>query len=241
MTCRWLAPLLLGLVLAGCASNGERPATHLVKRGDTLYSIAFRHKLDYKDLARWNRIGRDYVIHPGQTLRLYPPQASGARATTSAPKASRRAAAPAKAKPQAKTKPKPPAPRPATPVGPPVKWQWPVSGGTATLTDRPNGGHGLMIVGRLGADIRAAGSGRVVYTGSGLLGYGQLVIVKHNDSYLSAYAHLQSVLIKEGDAVSAGQRIATMGAGPQGSPLLYFEIRINGTPGNPLSLLPPRS
>lgn len=239
MICRWLAPLLLGLaLLAGCASNGERPATHLVKRGDTLYSIAFRHKLDYKQLARWNRIGRDYVIHPGQTLRLYPPYAGSTRASTSASKAPRRAATPTKPKPKAKS----PAPRrPAAPVGPPVKWQWPVSGGTATLTDRPNGGHGLMIVGRLGADIRAAGSGRVVYTGSGLLGYGQLVIVKHNESYLSAYAHLQSVLIKEGDPVAAGQRIATMGAGPQGSPLLYFEIRINGTPGNPLSLLPPRS
>ena len=238
MTCRWLAPLLLCLaLLGGCASNPERPATYLVKRGDTLYSIAFRHKLDYKDVARWNRIGRDYVIYPGQTLRLYPPSGSSARASTPAPKPGGRAAAPAKAKPQ----PKASAPgKPAIPAGPPVKWQWPVSDGTATLTSRPNGGHGLMIVGRLGADIRAAGSGRVVYTGSGLLGYGQLVIVKHNDSYLSAYGHLQSVLIKEGDAVSAGQRIATMGNGPQGSPLLYFEIRINGTPGNPLSLLPPR-
>ncbi|MBM0105104.1 peptidoglycan DD-metalloendopeptidase family protein [Steroidobacter sp. S1-65] len=240
MICRWLAPLLLALaLLAGCASNGERPATYLVKRGDTLYSIAFRHKLDYKDLARWNRIGGDYVIYPGQTLRLYPPYARSASASTPAPKTPRRTAAPpAKAKPKAK----PPSTRtPATPTGPPVKWQWPVSGGTATLTDRPNGGHGLMIAGRLGADIRAASGGRVVYTGSGLLGYGQLVIVKHNESYLSAYAHLQSVLIKEGDAVSAGQRIATMGAGPQGAPQLYFEIRINGTPGNPLTLLPPRS
>jgi lipoprotein NlpD len=241
--CRWLAPLLLGLaLLAGCASNPERPATYLVKRGDTLYSIAFRHKLDYKDLARWNRIGRDYVIHAGQTLRLYPPSGSSARAPTPGPKTASRPATPPKAKAKPKPKPKSSAPRqPATPAGPPVKWLWPVSDGKATLTSRPNGGHGLMIVGRLGEDIRAAGSGRVVYTGSGLLGYGQLVIVKHNESYLSAYGHLQSVLIKEGEAVSAGQRIATMGNGPQGSPLLYFEIRINGTPGNPLSLLPPRS
>jgi lipoprotein NlpD len=126
------------------------------------------------------------------------------------------------------------------PAGPPPKWQWPVNDGTATLTSRPNGGHGLTIVGTLGEDIRAAGGGRVVYTGSGLLGYGQLVIIKHNETYLSAYGHLQSVAIKEGDMVAAGQRIATMGNGPQGSPLLYFEIRVNGTPGNPLALLPQR-
>ncbi|HJY40302.1 MAG TPA: peptidoglycan DD-metalloendopeptidase family protein [Steroidobacteraceae bacterium] len=95
--------------------------------------------------------------------------------------------------------------------------------------------------GRLGDEIHAAAAGRVVYTGSGLLGYGQLVILKHNETYLSAYAHTQSVAVREGDAVAAGQRIATMGAGPQGEAMLYFEIRINGTPGNPLSFLPRRS
>lgn len=121
-----------------------------------------------------------------------------------------------------------------------MKWQWPVEGGTVTLTTRPNGGQGLMISGRAGQDIRSAGDGSVVYTGTGLLGYGQLVIIKHNDTYLSAYGHTQSVAVKEGEAVAAGQPIATMGNGPQGSPMLYFEIRINGEPGNPLSLLPQR-
>jgi lipoprotein NlpD len=113
-------------------------------------------------------------------------------------------------------------------------------GGVATLTDRPNGGHGLTISGKLGQDIRAASSGSVVYLGSGLLGYGQLLIIKHSDAYLSAYGHTQSVAVKEGDIVVIGQRIATMGPGPQGSPTLYFEIRSNGTPGNPLLLLPKR-
>jgi lipoprotein NlpD len=221
--------LLALALLAGCASTPERGGTYTVKRGDTLYSIAFRHKLDYKDLARWNNIGRDYVIYPGQTLRLSASGKGSARTASSTP----RATTPARKAP--------PAPRrPAIPTGPPVKWQWPVSGGTATLTSRPNGGQGLMIAGKSGDDVRAAGPGRVVYTGSGLLGYGQLIIVKHNETYLSAYGHLQSVLIQEGDAVTAGQRIATMGNGPQGSPQLYFEIRINGTPGNPLSLLPQR-
>jgi lipoprotein NlpD len=228
--------LLALAVLAGCASSPERAGTYIVKRGDTLYSIAFRHKLDYKDLARWNRIGRDYVIHPGQTLRLSAPGSSARSASPpkTAASSSRRQIPP-------KARPTQPAPRrPAIPSGPPVQWQWPVNGGTATLTSRPNGGNGLMIVGQLGQDVRAAGPGRVVYTGSGLLGYGQLIIIKHNETYLSAYGHLQSVLIQEGDAVTAGRRIATMGNGPQGSPQLYFEIRINGTPGNPLSLLPQR-
>jgi lipoprotein NlpD len=115
-----------------------------------------------------------------------------------------------------------------------------VSGGAARLTTRPNGGQGLTIGGRLGQEIRAAGAGRVVYKGSGLLGYGQLVIIKHNETYLSAYGHTQSVSIREGDAVAAGQRIATMGSGPKGEPMLYFEIRVKGQPNNPLTFLPKR-
>lgn len=235
MACRWLASILIALaLLAGCAANRDRPATYLVKRGDTLYSIATRHNLDYRDVARWNRIGRNYVIHPGQVLRLYPPGASSTRTAASRPTTSGKKTAPKAGSAPATSR------RAATPSGPPVKWQWPVNGGTPTLTSRPNGGQGLTIAGRLGQDIRAAGGGRIVYTGSGLLGYGQLVIVKHNETYLSAYGHLQSVLIAEGDTVAAGQRIATMGKGPQGSPQLYFEIRIHGTPGNPLALLPQR-
>jgi lipoprotein NlpD len=115
-----------------------------------------------------------------------------------------------------------------------------VEGGNATLTTRPNGGQGLTIGGQLGQEIRAAGPGRVVYTGTGLLGYGQLVIIKHNETYLSAYGHTQAVAVREGDAIVTGQRIATMGAGPNGSAMLYFEIRMNGAPGNPLLLLPQR-
>lgn len=215
------ATATLALALAACSSAPERPATYTVKRGDTLYSIAWRHRLEYRDLARWNGIGRNYLIYPGQTLRLYPPQ--GRAASRSAPAA---------VKPQAASS--------RAPTGPPVNWQWPVSGGAATLTTRPNGGQGLTITGRLGEEIRSAGAGRVVYTGSGLLGYGQLVIIKHNETYLSAYGHTRAVTIREGDVVAAGQRIATMGAGPQGAPMLYFEIRVNGEPDNPLMFLPPR-
>ena len=98
----------------------------------------------------------------------------------------------------------------------------------------------MTIAGRRGDEVRAAGAGRVVYTGSGLLGYGQLIIVKHNDTYLSAYGHADAVAVREGQTVTAGQRIASMGTGPQGDPLLYFEIRVNGSPSNPLPLLPSR-
>ncbi|HEY7638357.1 MAG TPA: peptidoglycan DD-metalloendopeptidase family protein [Steroidobacteraceae bacterium] len=213
--------MLLSLVLCSCSSTPERRQTYTVKRGDTLYAIAWRHKLDWHDLARWNSIRGDYVIQPGQVLKLYP---SRGRATQARP-------SPAPARQTA---------RASAPSVEPVQWQWPVNGGTATLTTRPNGGQGLTVSGQLGEEIHAAAAGRVVYTGSGLLGYGQLVILKHNDSYLSAYGHTQSVAVREGDAVAAGQRIATMGAGPQGDAMLYFEIRINGTPGNPLTFLPQR-
>lgn len=222
---QWCALIVaLLLILTGCGSTPSRPATYTVKRGDTLYSIAWRHRLDYHDLARWNHIGRDYIIHPGQVLRLTPRGKVASQATAKA------------------RSPAPRVTRPSTPIpaGPPMQWRWPVESGKATLTERPNGGQGLTIEGQAGQDIRAAAGGRVVYTGTGLLGYGQLVIIKHSETYLSAYGHTQAVTVHEGDAVNAGQKIATMGNGPQGSPMLYFEIRINGTPGNPLSLLPQR-
>lgn len=210
------AALLLLCLLASCASTPERPATYTVRSGDTLYSIATRYELDYRDLARWNGIGGDYRIYPGQKLRL---SGSGGRP----------AVARAPAKPRDNT--------PFIPSGPPIQWQWPTAG-AATRTQRPNGGQGLTIAGEANQSIRAAGPGRVVYTGSGLRGFGQLLIIKHDDTYLSAYAHTASLLVKEGDLVSGGQAVATMGLGGQGQPMLYFEIRANGKPVDPLLFLP---
>lgn len=207
-------------LLAGCASTPDRDRTHRVRDGDTLYAIAMRYKLDYRDVARWNGIGRDYRIYPGQVLRLAP----GART----PVARTPAQTPVKR------------PTPVIPAGPPVKWQWPTSSKLFTNTSRPNGGVGLTFNGTLDDPVTAAGDGHVVYTGSGLMGYGQLIIVKHNDTYLSAYGHTAALLVSEGDQVKAGQRIATMGAGTQGRPMLYFEIRVNGRPIDPLQLLPKR-
>jgi lipoprotein NlpD len=216
-----LSVVLVGLV-GGCSTPAHHvPATYVVKHGDTLYSIAWRHGLDYREVARWNGIGRDYRIYPGQVLTL---RANG-----------RALAVPQSAGSHAGSGPGP-SPRPAA-----FRWGWPTDDGDVALTERPNGGKGLTISGRLGQDVRAAGPGRVVYTGSGLLGYGQLVIIKHDETYLSAYGHTQSVAVHEGDVVGTGQRIATMGEGPGQRPMLYFEIRINGQPADPLTLLPARS
>jgi lipoprotein NlpD len=186
-----------------------------VKRGDTLYSIATRFGLDYRDVARRNRIGGDFRIAPGQLLILG--RGVGAQRTAAS-------AAPSKSA--------------AEVLDPSPVWMWPTQGGTASSTERPNGGRGLTISGSAGQDIKAAADGKVVYTGAGLLGYGQLVIIKHNETYLSAYGHAQAINIKEGDSVKACQTIAAMGNGPSGSPMLYFEIRVHGRPVEPLSLLP---
>jgi lipoprotein NlpD len=227
-----LLALTLALLVACGSSPPQRATTYTVKRGDTLYSIAWRHGLNYRDIARWNGIGPDYVIYPGQKLRLYPSGKNASVASTAKPASKPSTTTTQPARPRSTP--------PPVPASQAVRWHWPVSGGTATLTSRPNGGYGLTVGGRLGDEVRAAADGSVVYTGSGLLGYGQLVIIKHNDTYLSAYGHTQAVAVKEGDRVKAGQRVATMGAGPQGTPQLYFEIRVNGTPRNPLELLPAR-
>ncbi|MBC7983613.1 MAG: peptidoglycan DD-metalloendopeptidase family protein [Candidatus Obscuribacterales bacterium] len=206
------------MLLTGCAGDPPPRAasTYTVKAGDTLYSIAWRHGVDYREVAKLNGIGRDYAIKPGQVLRLR----SSARTAAAKPITPRET------------------PRVAVRTGPPVDWSWPTRGVRTALTTRPNGGQGLTIEGEVGQEIRAAGSGRVVYTGSGMLGYGQLVIIKHNEAYLSAYGHTQAVRVREGESIRAGQAIATMGAGPTGNPMLYFEIRLHGQPINPQTLLP---
>jgi lipoprotein NlpD len=200
-------------LLIGCAGDPPRSTTGLytVRKGDTVYSIAWRHGVDYRELARWNGIDRSFAIYPGQVLRLTP--------RNQAPTVTR---------------------QPRVAPSSSVRWAWPLLDGSATLTARPNGGKGLTMGGSLGQEIRAAAGGRIVYAGSGLLGYGQLVIVKHDDVFLSAYGHTQSILVREGAEVRSGQPIATMGSGPNGTPMLYFEIRRHGEPVDPTALLPKR-
>ena len=252
------------IMIGGCTSGGPyEPATYVVRPDDTLYSIAWRHNLDYRELAKWNDIGADYRLSIGQVLVLRPsgePRAPRAQPATSAavrnpraanvpsvgspvPLADPAAAAAAPSSGAARKEPPPvpaPAPRGKELVAPPAsnggnsKWVWPTDRLSAP---RAVPGGGILLLGRLGQDVRAAGPGRVVYTGSGLRGYGNLIIIKHGDSLLSSYAHNRELLVREGQDVAAGQVIAHMGTGPHQISALYFEIRVNGKPTDPLRYL----
>jgi len=213
------AALLAYGLLAGCADiPSEAAGAYVVKPQDTLYSIAWRHGLDYQDIARWNRIGPDYRIVVGQTLLLRGPAA----AHLAAPK-------PAKAAPMARTRPEPP-PGPVSAL----KWVWPTEHASAPQSVP---GGGLLVTGRLGQDIRAACAGRVVYVGNGIRGYGNLIIVKHDEDLLSAYAHNRDVQVRESQEVAVGQVIGHMGEGAPGKAVLYFEIRRGGKPVDALPFL----
>lgn len=241
---------------AARAADGQ----YLVARGDTLYGIAFRHGLDYRELAARNGIAPPYTIYPGQRLRLAAPSPEAPR-----PAGPRKPAAPAAApaarsvvgsavagKPAATSATpaqKPPAvpgasPRP--PSAPPanagaLRWQWPADGQIiARYVAGDPTRQGIGIAGQGGDPVRAAADGVVVYSGAGLIGYGELVIVKHDDSWLSAYGHNRKRLVAEGDGVRGGQQIAELGRSGAARDMLHFEVRRNGKPVDPLGVLPRR-
>ena len=194
----------------------------MVRPQDTVYSVAWRYGVDFRDLARWNNIGPDFHITVGQALILAP-RRSGAAAP-----------------PRPSPPPRPPLPPPKAPVRsvPDVtglKWGWPTDRSGAP---RPVPSGGVLLFGQLGQDIRAASAGRVVYTGTGIRGYGNLIIIKHGENLLSAYAHNRESLVREGEEVSLGEVIGHMGEGAPGKPVLYFEIRRNGKPVDPMRFLP---
>jgi len=187
-----------------------------VKAGDTLYSVAWAYAMDYRRLAALNHLKSPYQIHPGQTLRL---------------KGSVRVA---------QHRPQKPVRQMAVPNMPsPVRrWQWPARGKLAAkFSDTYSGNAGIDISGRYGESVRATAKGIVVYSGTGVRGYGNLIIVKHNNSYLSAYAFNKVNLVRQGARIEAGQMIAKMGRNNAGRVLLHFEIRRNGRPVNPLRYL----
>ena len=245
-----LLVVLLALFQSGCGSlinwdagrasgvTVEEGGTsyYIVSKGDTLYSIAFQVGRDYREIARWNGIRWPYRIFPDQRLRLTPPVVTARRTTrtpqTGSPSSPSRSSAAAQRPQRTRT--------PST-VGAALAWQWPTEGTILkTFSHSESGRKGLDVGGRRGQPVRAAAPGRVVYSGSGLRGYGQLIIVKHNSVYLSAYGHNQRLLVKEGETLRAGQLIAEMGDSEATQPMLHFEIRRNGEPVDPQSLLPKR-
>lgn len=217
------------VISSGVAQTEGERKSHTVSKGDTLYSIAWRYGYDYKTLASLNRIKSPYIIHPGQVIRLLPAKRSAAvQPPPVAEKRSRPSDKPV-AGPGTRNR----AGSPASAI----HWQWPARG-RLLKSSSPTTQKGISIGGRTGQKIVAAATGKVVYSGSGLRGYGNLIIIKHNDTYLSAYAHNRKLIVKEGETVMAGQQISTMGLDGKGAPVLHFEIRKNGKPVNPLERLP---
>lgn len=304
--------LAILLVLSGCASKSPAPVassgaardSYTVKPGDTLYSIAREHAMDFRELITLNGIDNPNRITVGKVLKVRPPVAatspsvdSSSVATTAPvvsdsvqgrplgdepipekpasanntemfkrePKAGKesysdQALAQAQAQSQILARPSEPLPpgvraeaspevkleakpeaRPAETVasGDEIGWIWPANGKTVANFSE-GGSKGVDIAGRTGDPVIAAGAGKVVYSGTGLRGYGKLVIIKHNNTYLSAYAHNQSILVKEGQSVGKGQKIAEMGNTDADQVKLHFEVRRQGKPVDPLKYLPPR-
>lgn len=287
---------LVAVLLGACTVSGAlRPETYTVRRGDTLSSIAASYGVDWRDLARWNRIRAPYRIDVGQRLSLdpYPPldysQASGngraGRGAVTTPRVVRapqdsraeQDAAIQASTPQltrtiehgGRSSAPAPTPPPATPAAPaqdagdvaeesqiteaskqaPVQptrtggpsedgWQWPASGSVLREYGPDRTRQGIDIGGRAGSPVYAASSGRVVYNGTGLKGYGKLIIIQHDEHFLTAYGFTQRTLVDQGEDVSAGTHIANMGLGPQNKPMLHFEVRRDGEPINPASVLP---
>jgi len=225
-----------------------RDGVYLVQKGDTLRDIATAFGRDHRDIARWNNIDDPNKLRIGQELRVIPPpETAVVTPVTPATDAQSRPLTP----PLAGT-----ATAPATPVAPAVSappsvapapnpavtdliWTWPLSGKVVEKFDDKRN-KGIDIAAREGDPVLAAGDGSVVYSGSSLRGYGNLVIVKHNDEFISAYAHNRQILVKQGQAVKRGQRIAEAGKSDASAPKLHFEIRRGGKPVDPLQYLPPR-
>ncbi|WP_043274494.1 peptidoglycan DD-metalloendopeptidase family protein [Pseudomonas sp. PH1b] len=270
---RLMIGLVLSSLLVGCSSTKsssvgvvershtaapQRPTVttgqYVVRRGDTLFSIAFRYGWDYKALAARNNIAEPYTIHPGQTIRFdgrtgaapttvvtsTQSGASSSSKTTVIRRPAGTATAPVAG--AATTPVSKPAPTPVTPAGPaPTGWGWPSSGVLiGKFSSNGSLNKGIDIAGDLGQPVLAASDGTVVYAGSGLRGYGELVIIKHNETYVSAYGHNRKLLVREGQQVKVGQTIAEMGSTGTDRVKLHFEIRRQGKPVDPLQFLPRR-
>jgi lipoprotein NlpD len=249
-------------------AGDTRPEYYTVRRGDTLYSIALDHGVDYRELAQWNGIDNPSAVQVGQQLRVRPPATGvatsplkGAQGVESRPlagSAGERAASDAvrtqpqgvrvpysdqayaqlaTIKPEAAGPPKPEAGSAAPlPEGEDIQFSWPASG--KIVTSFYDGAKGIAIAGKSGQPVYASANGRVIFSGTGIRGFGKLIVIKHNSTFLSVYGHNSELLVKEGQNVTKGQKIAEMGDTDSDEVKLHFEIRRFGKPVDPIRLLP---
>ncbi len=246
------------------AENAGKPGYYTVKPGDTLIRIALDNGQNWRDVAKWNGLENPNLIEKGQVLRVIAPGIDASAVTTKSVASAKVETRPLDSKPSnsvastaAATQPVASAGSAASAAGTtgsgaaaaastaardseedPV-WAWPVSSAVSAGFDEQRN-KGLAFAGKAGDPVMAAADGRVVYAGSGLRGYGNLVIIKHNATYLTAYAHNQALLVKEDQAVRKGQKIAEMGSSDADQVKLHFEVRKQGKPVDPAKLLPSR-
>lgn len=229
------------------AENAGKPGYYTVKPGDTLIRIGMDHGQSWRDIVRWNNLDNPNVIETGQVLRVVPPAqetgvvvrpiASSAAQATPVTPPSAAPAQPAQAAQPAPAAAQPAAPAPSADAAEEaIRFQWPAKGHTLAGFDETKN-KGIDIAGKAGDPVFAAADGKVVYAGSGLRGYGNLVIIKHNNTYLTAYAHNQTLLVKEDQAVKRGQKIAEMGNSDADQVKLHFEVRRQGKPVDPMRYL----
>lgn len=248
--------IICGLV-ASCAQQSEmapiedakaipdhRVTRHKVVKGETLYSIAWRYDLDYRSLASINGIDKEHSIYPGQILEL---EGAGPRKSYAENQKQKESGSTwQKVKTYVSdqlinTSPKEEIPPKKPNSSESISWQWPIDGRVLKNFDVEKGlNKGIDIRGKLGEPVLAAADGEIVYSGSGLRGYGKLLIVKHSEKFLSAYAHNRVLHVAEGDKVKAGEKIAELGFSGTDSAKLHFEIRFDGQPVDPLKYLPSR-
>lgn len=226
--------------------NAGRPGYYTVKPGDTLIRIGLDTGQNWKDISRWNSLDKPNQIEVGQVLRVVPPvpQTAAQNGVVTRPVTSSTAAVSSVPPGQPASAAKPAPAAPAAPVDAAasedqIPWSWPVNGPVLAGFDEIKN-KGLDLGGTVGDAVLAAADGRVVYAGAGLRGYGNLIILKHNNTYLTAYAHNQSLLVKEDQSVRKGQKIAEMGNSDADRVKLHFEVRRQGKPVDPAKYLPTR-
>ena len=218
--------LLIAFFMGGCGTH----AYHIAQRGDSLYSISWSYGYDYRDVAKWNNLQAPYALTAGQRISFIPPAGTVVHAPVK----------PALNESVARL-PRHTLVTPSEKSSNEFAWQWPTNGAVLNRFDASDSlNKGINISGQLGQPVRASAPGKVVYSGSGLIGYGKLIILKHNETLLSAYAHNKSLLVSEGEVVDAGKRIAEMGSSGVNVVMLHFEIRRDGVPVDPVEYLPGR-